>query len=42
MRVGRRKRGGSKKVKMPKVEFDFKAIREIKKRKKRSKERKAR
>jgi hypothetical protein len=41
MRVGRRKRGGSKKVKMPQVEFDLEAIK-IKKRKKRSKERKAR
>ena len=37
MDVGRRKRGGSKKVKMPQVKFDFKAIKEIKKRKKRSK-----
>jgi hypothetical protein len=33
-RVGRRKKGGSKKVKMPQVEFDMKAIKEIKKRKK--------
>jgi len=30
------KRGGSKKVKMPRVEFDSEAIKEIKKRKKRS------
>ena len=37
MRVGRRKRGGSKKVKMPHVEFDMEAIKEIKKRRKRSK-----
>ena len=33
------KRGGSKKVKMPRVEFDMDAVKEIKKRKKRSKER---
>ena len=39
MRVGRRKRGGSRKVKMPQIEFDMEAIKEIKKRKKRSKER---
>jgi hypothetical protein len=37
MRVGRRKRRGSKKVKMPKIEFDLQAIKEIKGRKKRSK-----
>jgi hypothetical protein len=37
MRVGRRKRGVSKKVKMPQIEFDMEAIKEIKKRKKRSK-----
>lgn len=40
MRVGRRKRRGSKKVKMPQVEFDLEAIKEIKKRKKRSQKRK--
>ena len=39
MRVGRRKRGGSKKVKMPRVEFDMDAVKEIKKRKKRSQKR---
>jgi hypothetical protein len=39
MRVERRKRGGSKKVKMPRVEFDMEAIKEIKKRRKRSKKR---
>ena len=40
MRVGREKRAGAKKVKMPRVEFDMKAIKEIiKKRKKRSKKR---
>jgi len=39
MRVRRRKRGGSKKVKMPQVDFNLEAIREIRKRKKRSKER---
>jgi len=42
MRGERRKKGGSKKVKIPQVEFDMKAIKEIKKRKKRSKERKVR
>ena len=31
--------GGSKKVKMPRVEFDMDAIKEIKKRRKRSKKR---
>lgn len=35
---GRRKKRGSKKVKMPQVEFDMEAIKEIKKRKKRSRE----
>lgn len=39
MRVGRRKRGGSKKVKVPHIEFNLDSIKEIKKRKKRSKER---
>ena len=38
MRIRRRKRGGSEKVKMPKIEFDSGAIKEIKKRKKRSNE----
>jgi hypothetical protein len=38
MRIRRRKRGGSEKVKMPKIEFNLEAIKEIKKRKKRSKE----
>jgi hypothetical protein len=38
MRIGRRKRGGSKKIKMPQVEVDMEAIKEIKKRKKRSKQ----
>jgi hypothetical protein len=33
------KRGGSKKVKMPRVEFDMDAVKEIKKRKKRSQKR---
>ena len=33
------KRGGSKKVKMPRVEFDMGAVKEIKKRKKRSQKR---
>jgi hypothetical protein len=37
MRVGKRKKVGAKKVEMPLVEFDLKAIREIKKRDKRSK-----
>ena len=39
MVIGRKQgnRGGSKKVKMPRVEFDMKAIKEIKKRRKRSK-----
>jgi len=36
-RVGKRKRGGSKKIKMPQIEYDLEAIKEIKKRKKRSK-----
>jgi hypothetical protein len=39
MRVGRRRKVGSKKVKMPQVEFDLGAIKEIKKRKKRSQKR---
>jgi len=39
MRVGRRKRGGSKKVKVPQIEFNLDSIEEIKKRKKRSKKR---
>jgi hypothetical protein len=34
MRVGRRKRGGAKKVKMPRVEINMDVIKEIKKRKK--------
>jgi len=38
MRIGRRKKGGSEKVKMPQVGFDLEAIKEIKKRKKRSKQ----
>jgi hypothetical protein len=33
------KRGGSKKVKMPRVEFDMEAIKEIKKRRKGSQKR---
>ena len=36
MRVGGRKKAGAKKVEMPQVEFNLKAIREIKKRNKRS------
>jgi hypothetical protein len=32
-------RGGAKKVKMPRVEFDMKAIKKIKKQKKRSQKR---
>lgn len=36
IRVVKRKRGGSEKVKMPKIEFNLEAIKEIKKRKKRS------
>jgi hypothetical protein len=39
MKVGRRKRRDFKKAKMPKIEFDLGAIKEIKKRKKRSKKR---
>ena len=39
MRIKRSKRGGSKKVKMPRIEFNLEAVKEIKKRKKRSKER---
>ena len=39
IKAGKRKKGGSKKVKMPQVEFDLEAIKEIKKRKKRSKQR---
>ena len=39
MRVGKRKKGGAKKVKMPRVKFDMKAIKEIKKRRKRSQKR---
>jgi len=39
IKAGRRKKRGSKKVKMPQVEFDLEAIKEIKKRKKRSKQR---
>jgi hypothetical protein len=38
IKAGRRKKGGSKKVKMPQVQFDMEAIKEIKKRKKRSRE----
>jgi hypothetical protein len=38
MRVGKRKKAGAKKVEMPQVEFNLKAIREIKKRNKRSKQ----
>lgn len=37
MRVGERKKAGAKKVEMPQVEFNLKAIMEIKKRNKRSK-----
>jgi len=37
MRVGERKKAGAKKVEMPQVEFNLKAIREIKRRNKRSK-----
>ena len=37
MRVGGRKKAGAKKVEMPQVEFNLKAIREIKRRNKRSK-----
>jgi hypothetical protein len=39
MRVGERKKAGAKKVEMPRDEFNLKAIREIKKRNKRSKNR---
>lgn len=40
IKAGRRKKGGSKKVKMPQVEFDMETIKEkIKRRKKKSKER---
>ncbi len=39
MGVGRRKKAGPKKVKMPQVEFDLEAISEIRRRKKRSKQR---
>jgi hypothetical protein len=37
VKVGKRKKAGAKKVEMPRVEFNLKAIREIKKRDKRSK-----
>jgi len=37
MEVGRRKKRGAKKVKMPRVDFDMETIREIKERKKSSK-----
>jgi len=39
MRIRRTKRGGSEKIKMPRVEFDMDAVKEIKKRKKRSQKR---
>ena len=35
----KQKKGGRKKERMPKVDFDLEAIKEIKKRKKRSKQR---
>ena len=38
IKAGRRKKRGANKVKMPQVEFDMEAIKEIKKRKKRSRE----
>jgi hypothetical protein len=39
MRIKRRKKLGRKKTKVPQVEVDMEAIKEIKKRKKRSKQR---
>ncbi len=39
MKVGRKKRRVRKKVETPKLDFDMEAIKEIKKRKKRSKKR---
>jgi hypothetical protein len=39
MRNKRAKRGGSEKIEMPRIEFDMETIKEIKKRKKRSKQR---